>query len=370
MNVGKNMRRLAALGILSASGFAVVPGQARADDPIVDISLPVTLCGIQVGVLGNASGDCPNTPQQGPAIDINLDPVTSGEILAPVTGLLENPEILLNPEALPAILDPNTIGNVVNGGDPVINVDAPVLVCGNAVAVLTDASGTCPDAPPAGPDQDSTINGNVQVTVCGNGVGVLTPATADCGGTSGTSGNDVGLPLGLSDAIPVNSIVDTLGSSIGPDRVLDVQQIIRDLGLGELVDLNVQADICGNGAAVAESASAACPLSAPGTTTPGTTTPPPVLGTTIPPTSTPSPTTTAPGAVTTAPGSSATTDPGDLPGTGDGGNGGGGNGGGGGGGLLPTTGGTVLPILGLGSILAAAGIIARRAGRTRRTLAA
>jgi hypothetical protein len=370
MNVGKNVRRFAALGILSASGFAVVPGQARADDPIVDVSLPVTLCGIQVGVLGTATGDCPNTPQQAPAVDINLEPVTSGEILAPVTGLLENPEILLNPEALPTILDPNTIGNVANGGDPVINLDAPVLICGNAVAVLTDASGTCPDAPPAGPDQDSTINGNVQVTVCGNGIGVLTPAEGDCGGTSGSAGNDVGLPLGLSDAIPVNSVVDTLGSSIGPDRVLDVQQIINDLGLGELIDLNVQADICGNGAAVAEDASAACPLSVPGTTTPGTTTPG------GPTTTTPGgPTTTTPGSATTAPGSSATTDPGDLPGTDDGGNGngGGGNGGaggGGGGGLLPTTGGTVLPLLGLGSLLAAAGVIARRASRTRRSLAA
>jgi hypothetical protein len=371
MNVGKNVRRFAALGILSASGLAVVPGQVRADDgPIVDISLPVTLCGIQLGVLGTATGDCPNTPQQGPAIDINLDPVTSGEILAPVTGLLENPEILLNPEALPTILDPNTIGNVANGGNPVVNVDAPVLICGNAVAVLTDASGTCPDAPPAGPDQDSTINANVQVTTCGNGIGILTPAEGDCGGTSGTSGNDVGLPLGLSDAIPVNSVVDTLGSSIGPGRVLDVQQIINDLGLGELLDANVQVDICGNGAAVAESASAACPLSAPGTTTPGTTTP----GTTTPDTTTPGtgPTTTAPGAATTAPGS-ATTDPGDLPGTDDGGDGnGGGNGGaggGGGGGLLPTTGGTVLPLLGLGSLLAAAGIIARRAS-ARRSLAA
>ena len=372
MNVGKSMRRLAALGLLSAAGFAVVPGQVRADDgPIVDISLPVTLCGLQVGVLGNASGDCPNTPQQGPAIDINLDPITSGEILAPVTGLLENPQILLNPEALPTILDPNTIGNVANGGNPVVNVDAPVLVCGNAVAVLTDASAGCPDAPPASPDQDSTINGNVQVAVCGNGVGVLTPAAGDCGGTSGSSGNDVGLPLGLSDAIPVNSIVDTLGSSIGPDRVLDVQQIIKDLGLGELIDLNVQADICGNGAAVAESASAACPLSVPGTTTPGTT-----PGTTTPGTTpgTTTPGTTVPGSNTTNPGASATTDGGDLPGTGDGngGNGGSGSGGngGGGGGLLPKTGGTVLPLLGLGSILAAAGIIARRASRARRTLAA
>jgi hypothetical protein len=371
MNVGKNMRRLAALGMLSAAGFAVVPSQARADDgPIVDISLPVTLCGIQVGVLGNASGDCPNTPQQAPAIDINLEPITSGEILAPVTGVLENPEILLNPQALPTLLDPNTIGGVVNGGNPVINLDAPILVCGNAVAVLTDASGTCPDAPPASPDQDSTINANLQVTACGNAVGVLTPASADCGGHGGNSGNDVGLPLGLSEAIPVNSIVDTLGSSIGPGQVLDVQQIVKDLGLGELVDLNVQADICGNGAAVAESASAACPLSTPGTTTPGTTTP----GTTTPGTTAPGTTapgggtgTTTPGGDTSGPGASATTNP--AGGAGGGGNGGGGNGGGGGG-LLPTTGGTVLPLLGLGSLLAAAGIIARRASRTRRSLAA
>jgi hypothetical protein len=370
MNVGKNMRRLAALGMLSAAGFAVVPSQARADDgPIIDISLPINLCGIQVGVLGNASGDCPNTPQQAPAIDINLEPITSGEILAPVTGLLENPEILLNPAALPTLLDPNTIGGVVNGGNPVINVDAPVLVCGNAVAVLTDASGTCPDAPPAGPDQDSTVNGNVQVTVCGNGIGALTPAAGDCGGTAGSPGNDVGLPLGLSDAIPVNSIVDTLGSSIGPGQILDVGQIIRDLGLGELVDLNAQVDICGNGAAVADSASAACPLSTPGTTTPGTTTPGTTTpGTTAPGTTTPgdggTPTTT-PGAGTSAPGSSNTTTP--AGGAGGGGNGGGGNGGGG---ILPTTGGTVLPLLGLGSLLAAAGIIARRASRTRRSLAA
>jgi hypothetical protein len=366
MNVGKNMRRLAALGALGAVGFAVAPGSAQADDPIVDITLPVTVCGVQVGVLGSASGDCPTTTQA-PAIGINLEPITSGEILAPVTGLLENPEILLNPEALPALLDPNTIGNVANGGNPVINVDTPVLVCGNAVGALADASSTCPDTAPAGVDQDSTVSGDVQVTVCGNGIGVLSGGSGDCAGTSGSSGNDVGLPLGLGDAIPVNSVVDGVNTVVGPGSVLDVQQILNDLGLGELVALNVQADICGNGAAVAEGASAACPLSTPGTTTPGTTTP----GTTNPSTTTPgtTPATTTPGVDVTNPGATATTDPGDLPGTGDGGsNGGGGNGGGGG--MLPTTGGTVLPLLGLGSLLAAAGLVARRASRVRRTLAA
>jgi hypothetical protein len=367
MYVGKNIRRLAALGVLSAAGFAVVPGQARADDPIVDITLPVTLCGVEIGVAGSASGDCPNTAPQAPAIDINLEPITSGEILAPLTGVLENPEILLNPEALPTLLDPNTIGNVVNGGDPVINVDTPVLVCGNAVGAVADASSTCPDTPPAGADQDSTVSGDVQVTVCGNGLGVLDAGSGDCGGTSGSSGNDVGLPLGLGDVVPANSIVDSVNTVVGPGSPLDVQQILNDLGLGELVGLNVQADVCGNGAAVAEGASAACPLSTPTTTPPGTTTP----GTTTPVTTTPgtTPATTTPGAGTSNPGVTDTTDPGDLPGTGDGGNRGGGNGGGGGG-MLPTTGGTVLPLLGLGSVLAAAGIIARRASRARRTLAA
>lgn len=364
MDVGKTMRRLTATGIIAAAGFAVVPGQARADGPIIDINLPVTVCGIQLGVLGSASGDCPTAPQQEPAIAVNLEPITSGEILEPVTGILEDPTVLLNPEALPALLDPNTIGAVVNGGDPIVNLDVPVNVCGNAVGVLTDATSQCPDALPGSPDQDSTVSGNVQVNVCGNGIGVLAPAGADCEGTGTESGNGVGLPLGLGEVIPAGDVLDTVGSAVGPGRVLDVQQIIEDLGLGALVDLNVEANICGNGAAVAEGAGGACPLATPGTTTPPVTTPPTSTpGTTTPATT---PATTAPTA-TTAPGA-ASTNPGNQ---GGGGNGGGGsNGGNGGGGMLPSTGGTVLPLLGLGTILAAAGVLARRASRARRTLAA
>lgn len=318
-----------------------LPSTAHADEPIIDITIPVTLCGIEISLLGTATGDCPDTATPGPAVDLNLDPI-------------------LDPLATGGVPD---VGGVVNDlvtGDPVVNVDTPILVCGNAVAVGTEATADCPSTPPITPEGSSAIELGTNVTVCGNGVGVLEPGAGSC--TSGPDGvnNDVGLPLDLDETLPVNSIVDTAGNLVGTGRTVDLPQIANDLGLGEVVNPNVSVTLCGNGAGVVDSATGACPQAVAPTTTPGSSTTTP--GTTTPATTTPA--TTTPGA-TTVP-SSNTTEPGSAGGAGGGDDGdGSGSGSGSGGGSLPLTGGGFVTLLGIGLALTAGGVTIRRLGRLR-----
>jgi hypothetical protein len=169
-----------------------------------------------------------------------------------------------------------------------------VLICGNGVGVLGDASASCGAARPAagspgsgsgstgsagtsdgtsasattGSLLDDAASGNqvdagigsvspsVPVTVCGNGVGALGDASAACGTAqpsgSGGSTSTGGSPAGGSDD-------DTATASTGG------------------ISPSVPVTVCGNGVGLLGDASVACTAD---TSTGGTTAPPP--GTTTP----------------------------------------------------------------------------------------
>ncbi len=87
-----------------------------------------------------------------------------------------------------------------NGGGSVVDADAPVTVCGTAVAVLGDATAGC-GAPAGGGSGTgssdgggSRIDADAPVTVSSTAVGLLGDATAGsgapAGGGSGTGGSD------------------------------------------------------------------------------------------------------------------------------------------------------------------------------------
>jgi hypothetical protein len=188
-------------------------------------------------------------------------------------------------------------GPIASGNQAAVDVgdvspSVPVMVCGNGVGVLGDASASCGASQPAagsgsgssgtssgtsdggsvsattGSLLDGTASGNqvdagigsispsVPVTVCGNGVGALGDASAACGTAqpsgSGGSTSTGGSSTGGSD----DTTTTTSAGGISPP---------------------VPVTVCGNGVGLFGDASAACTAD---TSTGGTTAPPP--GTTDP----------------------------------------------------------------------------------------
>ena len=184
-------------------------------------------------------------------------------------------------------------GPIASGNQAAVDVgdvspSVPVMVCGNGVGVLGDASASCTPAQPApagssasgpsasvstGPSSPSdesllgnlasgnqvdagigSISPSVPVTVCGNGVGALGDASAACGTAqpsgSGGSTSTGGSSTGGSD--------DTTTSAGG-------------------ISPSVPVTVCGNGVGLLGDASVACMAD---TSTGGITAPPP--GTTNP----------------------------------------------------------------------------------------
>jgi ChpA-C len=212
----------------------------------------------------------------------------------------------------------STSGNGSIGGGNQINapINAPIDVCGNAVAILGGALGACQGGAAVftggghGPSviQHSSGNGsilggnqinapiNAPIDVCGNAVAVLGGAAAHCRGGSavwttavikhtpsviqGTSGN--GSILGGNQAnVPVNVPVDVCGNAVAVLGLADAgcvggATVADDGGHGPSViqhssgngsiaggnqinaPVNAPVDVCGNSAAVAGLASAHC----------------------------------------------------------------------------------------------------------------
>ncbi|WP_100812529.1 hypothetical protein [Microbacterium sp. BR1] len=194
-------------------------GTASGTQALVNVTLPVTLGGNGVSVLGDSSSTGATTPAPAPA---------------PVE---------------PAVTTGGTDG-LASGTQGVVSVDVPVTVGGNAISVLgdsqsTDSAGTDASAPapaPAEPAQpasapttsgDDAVLGGTQavapiqapVTVGGNAISVLgdsqstgastAPGTAGTGtGTDATTNGDDAVLGGTQAVAPVQAPVTAGGNAI------------------------------------------------------------------------------------------------------------------------------------------------------------
>jgi hypothetical protein len=182
----------AGIGVLDAGPIAS-GNQATVDVGDVSPSVPVTVCGNGVGVLGDASAAC--TPAQ-PA---PAGPSASGPSASASTGPSSPSDgsLLANLAA----------GNQVDAGIGGVSPSVPVTVCGNGVGALGDASASCGTAQPSGSGGSTPAGGSpaggsddpatvgtggispaVPVTVCGNGVGLLGDASVACAADTSTGG--------------------------------------------------------------------------------------------------------------------------------------------------------------------------------------
>lgn len=247
-----------------AGGFWLLGfGIAQADD--TPVNAPVSVCDNHVPVAG--THECVSTEDtsapEGESTSPQTDPVAEQTLPAP--GASDAPVVeqtLPAPSGsdAPAAEAPATSAPAeqpaaepaqepsADGSDNPVNptIHAPVEVCGNAVAVLEDASQECePEGDSATPeDNESDGSGgflagnqinpviNAPITICGNAVGVLADAEAEC------TPSDQGL-----SASPGNT-------TSGEDGVLSGNQ------LNPVV--NAPITVCGNAISVAGSASAGC----------------------------------------------------------------------------------------------------------------
>src|SRR5205823_1687563 len=121
-------------------------------------------------------------------------------------------------------------GGILSGNQVNPYANAPVTVCGNAVAVIGKAVAGCgfhsPSGPPSGGNNNSTSGDggirsgnqvnpvvNAPVTVCGNAVAVIGRAVAWCDGhtpsTPPGGGNNTGGDNGTGSGNQINPVVDT-----------------------------------------------------------------------------------------------------------------------------------------------------------------
>ncbi len=165
----------------AAADAAVADSTASAVAPVATVDPDVIACGNAAGVVGDAAAEC----------DPAADSGTTGTTAEPGSFDLA----LGDSSPLP--------GTTVDGDLPELVADPDVVVCGNAVGIVGDATGSCaPDAEPApvadagsldlalgggtpvsGSTLDSDLPGVVadpDVIACGNGAGVIGDGSGDC----------------------------------------------------------------------------------------------------------------------------------------------------------------------------------------------
>jgi hypothetical protein len=207
----------AGIGVLD-TGPVASGNQVGVDAGDISPSVPVTVCGNGVGVLGDASANCapgqPAAPSGGSA-----GPGSTGTSAG--TGDATSDSLLGSLAS----------GNQVDAGIGDISPSVPVTVCGNGVGVLGDASAACgtgqlatstggASAGASGSTQvDGSLAGNqaevsvgdvaatVPVTAACNSVGLLGDASSSCG-TSTSPGTDPGTDSGIDTGIDTGIGVD------------------------------------------------------------------------------------------------------------------------------------------------------------------
>jgi hypothetical protein len=187
------MKRALQTGLFTGGLLAVGTGIASADESTVDVTAPVTITDNAVAALGTAPGDTPaevTLPALSGTVAADLGgvtasvPITAGGNAADVAGV-----DVAQPAAAPAAAPA--------GNGSAADADVPVTVCGDGVAVLGDATGSC-TAPAGNGGTGNSASGTdgttpamgagAALTACGTGVGVLGTA----GGTCAAPGNSGG----------------------------------------------------------------------------------------------------------------------------------------------------------------------------------
>jgi hypothetical protein len=319
-------------GTLTLDGDLLDGSSVDAGIGDVSASVPVTVCGNAVGLLGDASTSC--SPAQHPAGSGQAGGGTSA--MVPVTVCGNSAGILGDASGACQPARPAGSGQAGNG----VTAEAPVTVCGNAVGVAGDSSaacqpsqppasstGTSPDAPASGLSVDTTngssdpllgdvpagssvaagvgdASAEVPVTVCGNSAGVLGGASGACQPTqpatspAGGSGTGVGVSGDRTDDV---LLVDALGggsvdAGVGATRASapvtvcgNAAGVLGDSSAscqqpagqpagdpsgsgpaGEGVTAEAPVTVCGNAVGLAGAASATCPAISTETSPPGT----------------------------------------------------------------------------------------------------
>jgi hypothetical protein len=267
----------AGIGVLE-SGPIASGNQVDVDAGDVSPSVPVTVCGNSVGVLGDASAAC--APAQ---------PSTSGSGGTGSAGASAG----TGSSSSGSLLDSLASGNQVDAGIGDISPSVPVTVCGNSAGVLGDASASCgaggtsagpaasgsagasagtsgtlPDGIGSGNQVEASvddISATVPVTACGNSAGLLGDASASCGAGGGTT------TPGSGSGVDLDTILDTvLGVATSTDgaTILDtVLATVLDTSTGGTTDPGTGVDV-GVGGDISTGGIIA---PAPPGTTPGTT---------------------------------------------------------------------------------------------------
>lgn len=174
--------------------FVLGTGAASAQESgTIDVGLPVDVCGVGVGLLGDSDVDCATAPSPAATTD-TPDPTQPGA--EPPAGPLDDP----------------TAGFVPLVGDVDVDVDVPIQVCGIGIgATSADCSSTAPTttpdpadrsdvpAPADGPEVPTTpaptssvvpvlpallddvdVDVSAPVGLCGVGIGLLGDTGSDC----------------------------------------------------------------------------------------------------------------------------------------------------------------------------------------------
>jgi len=197
----------AGIGVLD-SGPIASGNQVGVDVGDVSPSVPVTVCGNAVGVLGDTSASCaPSQPATPTGSSAGTGPATSDSLLADLAS-----------------------GNQVDAGIGDLSPSVPVMVCGNSVGLLGDASSNCgtstiPDPTDPGTGIDTGIGVDVGVNTgtdtSTGGIIAPPPGTTSPDGTGGeapsSSTGTSGIPgtLGLT---PGSGGADSSATSFAPLR--------------------------------------------------------------------------------------------------------------------------------------------------------
>jgi hypothetical protein len=260
----------AGIGVLETGPIAS-GNQVGVDVGDLSPSVPMTVCGNGVGVLGDTSASC-------------------GASQAPTTGAGSTGSAGTSAGTGGSASDPLLAdlasGNQVDAGIGDVSPSTPVTVCGNGVGVLGDASAGCGanqqassggtsggsasgstgasagttgsatllDDVASGNQVDAgigSISPSVPVTVCGNSAGVLGDTSASCGPAQPASPT-----TGPAGSSPDDRSTQAAGTLAG-------NQVTA--GAGD-VSPSVPVTVCGNSAGVLGDASASCGAPAPAAT--------------------------------------------------------------------------------------------------------